>query len=469
MIIEPYKRHPSPPRVAVLTQAGTVLDEDGDWIDPDDPPPGTRIFAQWDVVRLLMYAGLGEALCWNNEEVRWRLTPHPEEAEWVGRRGDAYVLRLPLTDRLTERVFLRGVVQWRDWLASWDAAPTGTTGSSAMSLMRARLDRRVVCGNGDRPPVVQTHGGRSQLGPRGQGRYEGRLVLLDMPSAYATLLGEAEYGGVWQQVEHTGRRFDYWLAGTAPMWIQADLTVPKNLQYGPVMRSFRQRVHYATMAVHSKEVYPDGTSWLYPVGRRLSGVWTRAEILAAADAGCAIRPRGAWVQRAPDQPFLGWWFSVRQGRQRLDGVAELLAKMTGNAAWGRFCLDAGVAGRRTVRRGGRRPRTLGIRPGPPPAHDLAGWVSGTVRGRLFALMSWAGDRLLSANTDGAWVVDDGTVPPEGWRVKARAHRLDLLAPACLRYWPERSRWPRVVFAGVPTLEAQEAFDREWGLWCTKAH
>jgi len=463
VIVEPYRRPPAAPQVAVLTEAGALLHESGEWLDHDDLPDGVRLFAQWDVVRMMMYGGVGEALCWNNEEIRWRFHPQPGEEEWRNRASDVYVLRLPLTEQLSPRVFLAGVVAWRDWLARHGASPTGTTGSSAMSLLRASLGRRIACGMGERPPLLQTRGGRMQVGPAGPGSFRGRIVQLDLPAAYARLIGEAAYGGVWQEIEHTGRRFAYWLEeDAAPMFVRAEVTVPSRLAYGPLMRCFRRRVHYAEMQIHARTVYPDGRPWLYPTGRRLAGVWTRQEIAEASAAGCKVRVRQAWVQRADGHPFTWWWEAVQDGRHSLDGAGELLAKMTGNALWGRFCLDPKVAGRRTVRgAGAQQARPLPSRPAPPPAHDLAEYVSGTTRGRLYGLMSWAGERLLSANTDGAWVVDDGSEPPEGWRVKTRAHRLDLIGPACLRYWPERSRWPRTVFAGVPALEAEEAFDREW--------
>jgi len=64
------------------------------------------------------------------------------------------------------------------------------------------------------------------------------------------------------------------------------------------------------------------------------------------------------------------------------------------------------------------------------------------------------------------VVDDGTPYPEGWRVKQRAHQLDYLSPVAYRYW--RGRWPSVVFAGSPPLEAEERFAEEWARWLERA-
>ena len=460
MILEPYRRPPAPPRVAVLTEAGVIVDEDGQRLFEDEVEPGTRVFAQWDVVRQLMAAHMGEALCWNNEEVRWRMTAYPEEDEWRRRPSDAYVLRLPLSETLTPAVLLRALVEWRDWLGSYQAAPTGTTGSSAMSLLRARLGRTVVTGQGERPPLVQTRGGRLQLGPKGRGRYEGRLVLLDMPAAYATLIGEAVYGGIWQRLE-PGSRLDYWLEQPEPLFLSAVVRVPRGEVFGPLHRCFQRRLSYMEAEVYRSSRYPDGSSFLYPTGRSLAGVWTREEILVALEVGCQVRIRCGWVQRAPDRPFAEWWRSVQDGRAASSGVTELLVKMTGNALWGRFALDPRVAGRRTIRTAGVS-RELRMNTAAWPAHDLAEYVSGTTRARLYRLIRWAGDRLVSANTDGAWVrdVDESSVP-EGWRVKARAHRLDLLEPACLRYWPPGSRWPRHVVSGVPFGEQAQVFEQRW--------
>lgn len=463
MILEPYKRHPVPPRVAVLTEEGAIVDEDGQRLDESEVEPGTRVFGQWDVVHQLTASHVGEALCWNNEEVRWRLEPHPDEAEWKRRPSDVFVLRLPLTETLTPAGLLRALVGWRDWLASYRAAPTGTTGSSAMSLLRARLERIVVTGQGERPPLIQTRGGRMQLGPTGRGRFEGRLVLLDLPAAYASLIGEAEYGGVWRRLE-PGAKLDWWLDQEAPLFLSTTVTPPASLGvFGPLYRSFRHRVSFAEQEVYRSSFYADGSSFLYPTGRRISGVWTREEVRVAIEAGCRVRIRGGWVQRAEGTPFAEWWTAVQAGRDELAGVGSLLAKMTGNALWGRFCLDPKVAGRRTIRHAGVA-RELRSNPAAWPAHDLAEYVSGTVRARLYALTRWAGSRLVSANTDGAWIRDDGSPPPEGWRVKARAHRLDVLEPACLRYWPERSRWPRHVVAGVPFARQAEVFEQRWAEW-----
>jgi len=51
-------------------------------------------------------------------------------------------------------------------------------------------------------------------------------------------------------------------------------------------------------------------------------------------------------------------------------------------------------------------------------------------------------------------------------VKQRAHQLDYLSPVAYRYW--RGRWPSVVFAGSPPLEAEERFAEEWARWLERA-
>src|ERR1035437_796752 len=89
----------------------------------------------------------------------------------------------------------------------------------------------------------------------------------------------------------------------------------------------------------------------------------------------------------------------------MPGLAGLLAKVTGNALWGRFCMDPRSQGRRSIRsRNGKiGSRELPLRGGLPPAHDLAELVSGRVRAELYRLMVAAGDDLLSAHTDAAWI------------------------------------------------------------------
>ena len=467
MRIGAYVRTPGLFQVAALTDDGLLRHEEGGVYHPDELPEGTRAFGQWDIVRHLMRQGVGEALCWNNEEVKWRRTPRPEEEDWRDRPTDVAVHRVHVNLRRRERAFLADLVAWRDWLRRTGArAASGTVGSEAVSLLRASLAGQppIITGQAfqqasDRPPIRWTRGGRLQDGPAGPGSYHGRLVQLDLPSAYSSLLGSLEYAGTWRQVNVLGRDFDTWLGGadSVPMFIRAQVLVPE-LPTGPLLRFTRHgRTNFITMQTDGMMPRDQAPDPPYPSDCYLAGTWTRAEIMTAMRAGCVVEPQQAWVHFARRRPFQAWWEAILGGREELRGEAgELLVKMTGNALVGQFSREGG---RRSIRGGGRRLRRLPAGFQPYPAHDLAEYVTGTTRARLYELIRWAGDRLLTCHTDGAWVVDDGTPYPEGWRVKQRAHLLELLGPQAYRYW--RGRWPSVVMAGAPPVEAEERFSEEW--------
>ena len=148
----------------------------------------------------------------------------------------------------------------------------------------------------------------------------------------------------------------------------------------------------------------------------------------------------------------------------MPGLAGVLAKVTGNALWGRFCMDSRVQGRKSIRslNGNLSSREVPLWGGVPPAHDLAEIVSGRVRAELTRLMLRAGDGLLSAHTDGAWVRGDLALAG-GWREKQPARRLDLVDPQTLRYWPAPAHpsEPWIVYAGVPARKAPAAFEKRW--------
>ncbi len=456
MIIDPYKRTPIPPTVCVLDPRRRIVNEHGELrhqLEKTD-----RVFTLWDISRLLLRENVGEALCWNNDHVRYRLETHPEEPKWVARPSDAYVLRWPFDEKITPLPkLLHELARYRDWLAGCGAAPTGTTGSAAMSLLRARLETRLTCSMGDHPPLLQTRGGRTEVGPSGPGRYSGRLELWDMPAAYATELGVVKYGGVWRSSEELAKDWRMYADAGMPVFVHARVTIP-DLPYGPLPRTFRRRVPHLLMQLYSATREPDGTSFLYPTRRTIQGTWTLEEIEAAETAGCRVKPIELWVHIGGWQCFAPWWETVQQGRG-LGGVAGAFGKMTANALWGRFCLDPKLAGRRTIVTS-EGSRVLESNPAPRPAHDLAELVAGRVRARLFTAITAAGDRFVSAHTDGLWTRAGVDLGP-GWRRKVEAKRLDLIDPQTLRYRPVRARTDRVVMAGFPYLEAPAAFAARW--------
>lgn len=459
MIVEPYRRNPKPPVVALLLPSGEVVNEHGEDVDLDDWPPDHRLWCSYETAYTLVREGKGEALCWNGEEIRWRHDRH--ETEWVRRSSDANVIKLPFS-HLPVETQLRGFCLWRDWLAAYGASPAGTSGSAAWSLLRARLERRLVTSSGERPPLRQTVGGRQELGPGGPGEYRGRLLHLDLPAAYASTLAGLRYGGVWLDTrDEPGRRLTDYAGADTPVFVRARVRIPATESggSGPLIQRPRRitRSYLESMLVGS----------LYPAGTRLQGFWTWEELQAAEASGARIeRVLGGWVHRSGWHPFVPWWDAIVEGRA-LGGLAGQLAKMTGNALWGRFCMDPRVSGRRTIRRrvktGTRTElisRMLPERPAPWPAHDLAETVSGRVRARLFLGMLAAGDGLVSAHTDGLWirgVVDVG----EDWRMKDRAAELDLLGPQKLRYRPKGGDEWWYCVSGVPAERAPELFQHDW--------
>lgn len=453
MVIAPYKRPPSPPRVAILTQDGEAVDEDGALLDLDNWPPDTRIWAAYETIwSLLREQGLGEALCWRGEEIRWRHRPFEEE--WRPRPSDVSVLRVQLGELSVERQ-LAGLRLWRDWLASYGASPTGTSGSAAWSLLRSRLERMLFTGTGERPPVRFTVGGRQELGPAGRGRFEGELVHLDIPAAYASTLAGLRYGGVW--VEHdpavAARNYVNFAGGDHPVFLRAILRLGGQAP-GPVVRRPRKRPHNLVLSML--------TSSEYPASGRIQGVWTFEELAAAERHGARIvKVLNAWTHRSSWHPFAPWWLAIEEGRA-LGGLPGQLAKLTGNALWGRFCMDS-AGGVRTIKRarkdGRLVSRTLPSRPQQYAAHDLAETVSGRVRARLYRGMVAAGDGLVTAHTDGLWtseVFDD-----DSWRRKEAARVLDVLDPQSLRWWPVGRFEPMYSVAGVPLQFADPFFEKRW--------
>lgn len=454
MIVDPYKRTPVAPAVALLTPEGQAVSESGELLDLDAWPDGVRLWASYDTVYGLVRDGRGEALCWNHEEIRWRHRRY--EDGWQRRPSDANVVKMPF-DQLEPHIQLMAFATWRDWLAGFGASPTGTSGSAAWSLLRARLQGRLYTGGGERPPLDRTVGGRQQLGPAGPGAFAGRLVHLDLPAAYAATLAGLRYGGQWLHFSDR-QAMSIQLArygGTDhPVFARARVRVPANA-LGPLVRRSRRRPRSFMEAMLLGQQYPAGCV--------LQGVWTWEELQAAEAGGCRIaRVLDVWVHRSGHFPFAPWWEAIQEGR-RLPGLAGQLAKVTGNALWGRFCMDAST-GVRSIRskNGTLVARSLAGGSQMWPAHDLAETVSGRVRARLYALMVAAGETLVSAHTDGAWLLR-APAYVDGWRETGTARRLELIDPQCLRYWPDPAQpWePAVVYAGVPAERAGRMFDDAW--------
>jgi hypothetical protein len=454
----PYRRPPAAPRLGVICADGvTVLDEDGRRFPLAATPAGYRVYGSWERIGQLWGEGIGEALCWQHQPLRWR--PQRSDAPWNA-PGVVNIIRVigwPEDDLEA----LDALDRWRAWLLSEGAVPAASLGSTSFSLLRARLRRPLhIAAGWERcgPPFDYVLGGRQELVAQ-YGTYA-PAAHYDLPAAYAYTLAHLRYGGHWVEVGP-----HYPLAGFAARgglgFIRARVRVPSDLPLGPLPRRPRRRPRRWSVLWS----VPDR----YPVGKVIQGVWTWEELEAAADAGCKIKRLQTWLHVSPTDwplPFMPWWEAVERGRE-LPGYAGRLAKATGNALWGQFCVARGAA--RTAEYWDPRPacphryrRPAPLR-GQPPwyAPDLAETITGQVRAALYRAMMLTGPGdLLCAHTDGFWSTAFATLPGT-WRFKAEVERLDVLGPQILRYWERGSEAPVYTVAGAPPTLAPRIFESAW--------
>lgn len=450
MIVEPYVKRPVPPAVCLLTEGGGFLLEDGRIVPARHRPPDAQAWASLDRVTALLRAGNGRALCWRGQPIRYCPGSDTDAGYYVR------VLGLPFPDNDSA---VAGLVRWRNWLAVNGAAPQGSLGSTSLSLLRATLAEPLwtsVPADGC-PPVGFTIGGRQELGPAGTpAEYTGQLAHYDLRSAYAVTLGNLEYGGRWHEIAAANlpveaARLD---AAGRMVFVRARVKLAAPA-IGPLVR--RPRTEPKTVFGYFPE---------YPTAGTIQGVWTYPELRAASDAGAvaACKLLGGWFHAngGPEPyPFRRWLDRVEAGRE-LRGFAGLLAKATGNALWGQFCISPNGRKQILYYKGGRRVLTeIPVAGGRKPAHDLSEYLTGKVRAALYRFMAAAGDRLCSAHTDGGWVdTAGGWEYPEPWRMKQEAVRLRVLDPQILAYTTPVGEECYVV-AGWPSDAAAERFESDW--------
>lgn len=334
MRVDPYVKGPRHgDTVALLKSDGTVVDEHGERAVPGKT---VRTYCSYDTVRELVLDGRGEALCWNGEEIRWRESDF-QEPGWQPAASDVGVIRLPFPE--SDEDTLRGFALWRDWLDAAGAGVAATAGGASWKLLRASLVEPLWLGVGERPPLKQTLGGRQQLGPAGPGSFTGELRLYDLPAAYAHELANLRYGGRWLFDRYGDPA--WWASDGKAVFVHAKVRIPREI-LGPLPRRPRKPTKGLSSVLLG--------AW-YPVGTRLQGVWTYEELQAALEAGCRVEKHlGTFVHLSGDRyPFASWWQRILEGRS-LGGFAGWLAKLTGNALWGQFCMDARSAGERTIMR-----------------------------------------------------------------------------------------------------------------------
>lgn len=447
MIVEPYTRPPKPRELALLVDHDRVLAEDGGTRSLRTLDRKLQVWCGQDRVLDLMREGHGKAICWRGQPIRYQ--PNPR----AGYRVQVLGLTVPDED---DRA-LAGLVGWRDWLAGEGAAPLGSLGSSAKSLLRATLERTLwtTAPAAQSPPIRWTVGGRQQLGPAGAPLERvGTIRHYDLRAAYAQTLSELRYGGHWHRMRTDERRL-HLFAVAHPLFVRARVRLPGGFP-GPLVK--RERKDHSAMLAH----FP-----AYPTRGRLQGIWTWEEVEQARAMGAGVTILDAWGHASAGwRPFLPWWEAVERGRNGLHGFASTLAKATGNALWGQFCIQPG--GKRSIlfyeRRGSRvvrRVELLDGHSGPRPAHDLSELLTGLVRARLQAFMRAAGERLCSAHTDGGWTdcTDGWAYREEGWRLKETATRIRVLDPQMLAY--RIGRQESYVVAGWPARLAGGQFEATW--------
>jgi hypothetical protein len=385
--------------------------------------------------------------------------------------SDVYLLKVGARD---PRELLAAVVAWRDWLADEGATLSGSMGSAAMSLLRARLVRPWWTRTGETPPVYWTLGGRQELGRHGAGHFRGTIRQYDLPAAYARTLAETPYGGRWRRSSTRARRGE-WTSSGLPVFVRARVRLADDVGYGPGLQWPPLPVMPRGVHRQPADAFVALTlvTW-YGSGRR-QGVWSAPELEAALGSGaCELdQVLDVWTHypeaggARARYPLAGWWQAIERGRA-MPGLAGLLGKQTGNALWGQLSINPHGSRRIYVYRrgpGGRWRMVPEKLPKQKPAGrkraiapDLAEYVAGSVRSRLYLGMVEAGDRLLSVHTDGGWFdCSDGWTGPEGWRVKTETRQLRLLNPQMLA-WSRRGGW-RYVCSG--SVDAKATFEQAW--------
>lgn len=426
-MIYPYEKRPAVRRVGLVTSGGDVVGEESP----------TAIYVGADRCRDLLTAGYGSATCWNGDPIRLHL---PDGT-------DAIVLRTDYPG--SDIQALDGLTLWRDMLATMGAR-VGSLGSAAWSLWRASLPGPIRDSAGAPPPLHNVVGGRQEL-PRGPGRFRDAWHH-DITAAYPRTLSGLTYGGKWTYHDATSWRDVERFASAGIMaFLSAEVRLSGS-QFGPLPRR-----HSRTLTAWQALMAPVE----YPRTGTIAGFWTAPEVLAAAREGAGVKLRGIWVHGAIHQPWLRWWGRVQMLRAA-PGYAAVLGKATGSAMWGQLAITEGERSTITFADGRRRVRPDPSRGSRPRMLDVAEYLTGTVRARLYGeLLAPMGERVLAAHTDGAWLDSRDGPTGGGWRVKDHADVLDVINPQCYRYaeGPVKSYTYKV--AGADADHARATFLQLW--------
>lgn len=434
-MIEPYKRHPGHRAVALMREDGRLLVEDGRSVAPwQVSDHSTVIYLDSARCSRLLTRGWGSAMCWAGDPIRY-----------YHDGGEAIVLRSGI-EVGDDEAFIEALAAWRDWVEA-GGARVASIGSTAWSLMRATIPHPLATGAGEAPPIKVLIGGRQEMGGDA-GTHRGDFTSWDLTAAYPQAMAGLHYGADWQRVP------------------ASKVDVPELVSRGWGVFA-RAKVQLGDMEVGPLPVRPvrERNTWeqvfdpiIYPRTGLRTGVWTGAELIAAAAAGATVKLSEVW-SCGGEQVFAPFW-KVGQVGRGLPGLAGRLAKMTVNALWGQFAIGREARQYLSFKDGRRFVAMAPDQGGRPRSFDLAESITGIVRSRLFAeLLSIGG--IITAHTDGGW--SGGSVAPlgVGWRVKDRAEVMDVLNPQGYAYRRPQDKRVHYVMAGVPMSGRERAFAEIW--------
>jgi hypothetical protein len=426
VIVEPYKRAVPRRPVGLVTASRRVLIEDGSSVRLRDAPTSLALYADAHIVnQRFLRRGDGWAHAWNDRPVRWFCDLERQVILLQGFPGDGADV-------------LAGLVRLRDYLYE-HGARIGSPAASSFSLFRATVPGPMFLGGGRSRPRFRIVGGRQEaFVPYG---VYGRFAHVDISAAYGRTLGALMYppGGSWVKVPRFPDDPD------VPCLVRAEVRVPAELAAGPLPVRPRKRAQGAAKLDELIE---------YPVGRKIRGLWTLAEIDGARDAGCDVKVREVHILLGGRyRPFERWWTVVEAAR-KLPGYAGELGKQLGNTLWGRFALD-GVKTEDRYRDGRRVSSVVkGVVNPAFGAPDISELVASQVRTRLYReLIRPHADRLLSVHTDGGLIRADDLrldVPklPTGWRTKHTGEFVIYLGPQLYSYREDVRGDPVYVVSGI---------------------
>lgn len=453
--MKPYLTKPKHTFMAILLDENRILHEDGKVYPLEKTPKDTRIWSAWNELMLDIWKHkkIGELLVYAEDPIRWRKTVTGNDHYWgtTANGQDVYLLKTNNFPEDPEEALL-AFVEWRNWIEEYGGKASGTVASVSWSIWKATLTKDFVSPT-DWPKAIKFPiGGRLVPCREENSCYVGNFVQWDMQAAYSRRLGGMKFGGEkskWVEVKERSHYAEMAKKGV-PVYVVAKVWVPK-MKFGPLPQ---RRQNYSPFSYRPIN---------YFVGKQLYGTWTYQEIEQAELAGCTIKIERVWVHAGGEFSFQQWLNVIEEGRNNLHGFARYLAKATGNSLWGQFAFREKKRKVRWFEDGKRFHRIIMPRVGNrPKSPELADNLSGQIRADLYSFIVSAGDSLLQANTDGAWLEErNGFVPADGWRVKKRATMMEFIDASAYRYWEEGNSDPTYVMAGVPFDVQESSFNSVW--------